>query len=172
MNRSLRSVGVYLLLLPLFVATFEGVGPVQGASGPIFTVSMSPSTQNAYQGQTITYTVTVTQTYSCVVTLQAQSSGTIPTPSMTPSSAEGNFTSIFTLQIPQTTSPGTYGLGVVATIASSPSGSNCPSGDVGEVAGGSATVVVQAAAFTITPTPSTLTASQGGTASISISVNP
>lgn len=145
MRERLRSIGVCLFLLPLLIGAFQGVVPVQGTTAPIFTVSLSPSTQTAYQGQTVTYTVTVTQTYTCVVGLQAQSSGTIPTPSVTPSSAQGNFTSILTLQLPQTTSPGTYGLGVVGTIGTSAGGSTCTSGEVGEVAGGSATVTVQAA---------------------------
>lgn len=143
---------------------------VMAAAVPNFTVVLSPSSEPALQGQTVSFTVTVTAVsgYVCPITLTTDTKPSIPssTETVSPSQAEGSFTSILTVSVPAATPPGSYGVGVVGTM----SGAARPGCTQGEVNGGGAVVVVGAASFTVALTPATLSVSQGSTGSFTVNV--
>jgi hypothetical protein len=135
------------------------------ASGPDFNLSASPASQTVLQGNSTTYTATVTSLngFNSAVSLTvsgcpANTTCTLNPKSVTPP-ANGTATSTLTVQTTSTTPLGTYTLTITGT-----SGSLTHKTMV--------TLVVVQPDFSLSATPSSQTIFPGGSTSYSVKVNP
>jgi uncharacterized membrane protein len=170
MNRTLTSIAktarrkLPLMLLVILAALGAAVA-IAAAGKADFTLAGSPSSQTVTQGNTATYTATVTRLngFTGSVTL---STGTLPagvTAQFTPSNTISSSATTGTVKIKTSasTAPGTYTIPIVGT-----SGSLAHTANV--------KLVVQSAvvpAFTVAIAPSSQTITQGGSTSYSTTIS-